>query len=221
MNEPAKIKVFIIDDHPVTRGGITALVNQQKDLEVCGEAEGYRDAVKALKSTAPDIAIVDISLKDGSGLALIEDIKKTSPQVHILVLSMHEESLYAKKAFQSGAEGYVTKSEHPKQVLTAIRRIMEGTIFIKPELKDAIFIELLRPKHKDDSSPAGRLTGRELYVFRCIGNGMTTRAIAENMSLSIKTVQNHKENIKSKLELSGATELVQQAALWVKNENPL
>lgn len=213
-----KIGVFIVDDHPVTRDGIALLVGQQKTLMVCGQAEGYKETLRLMGASDPDIAIVDLSLKDGSGLALIEEIKRLHPSVRVLVLSMHEASDYAVRAFQSGAEGYVMKTDPPAVLVEAIGRIMEGRIFVSPELQDTILMKLLSPKRGlDDTSPEGRLTERELFVFWCIGSGLSTRQIADKLSLSAKTIQNYREKIKFKLGLGNSIELIQRASEWVRN----
>ncbi|HEY2952636.1 MAG TPA: response regulator transcription factor [Verrucomicrobiae bacterium] len=214
----AKSRVLLIDDHPILRQGLGQLINQETDLTVCGEAEDAAKAFDAVVSLNPDVAVIDISLKNGNGIELIKNIKACYPDLPILVLSMHDESLYAERALRAGSLGYVMKDEAIEQVLVAIRHVMAGEIFLSNEMKAKMLQQLAVGRGKVVTSPIEQLTDRELQVFRLIGEGRSTRQIAEELHLSIRTVEAYREYIKDKLSLKNATELVQHAFHWVHHE---
>jgi len=211
-----KARVFVVDDHPIVRQGLTELVGNEPDLEVCGEAEDGHAALAAITKSRPDIAVVDISLKGYNGIELIKDIKIQSPQVQVLVLSMHDESLYAERVLRAGARGYVTKEEAPQTVLMAIRRILSGDIYLSEKMSSKMISKIVEGERGVGVSPVERLSDRELQIFELIGQGMTTRQIAEELHLSVKTIESHRENIKRKLKLTSAIELLQHAIQWAR-----
>ena len=210
-----KHRVLLIDDHPILRQGLAQLINQEADLMVCGEADEAPKAFDAVATTKPDVALVDISLKGGNGLELIKNIKARFPELPLLVLSMHDESLYAERALRAGSLGYVMKEVAIENVLTAIRRVLAGEIFLSDKMKARLLNHYVSGRGKTPGSPIESLTDRELEVFRLIGEGRGTRQIAGDLHLSIRTVEAYREYIKDKLDLKNATELVQHAFQWV------
>ena len=222
MNEPhesARRRVFLVDDHPLVREWLTNLIQQQPDLIVCGESEDAPEALEKISATGPDVAIVDISLKHGSGIELIKDLKRMHPAIAVIVLSMHDERLYAERALRAGARGYIMKRETAKKVIMAIRQVLAGKIYMSESLA-AIFAE----KFVDGRLPTGgslveQLSDRELETFQLLGKGYETRQVAEMMNVSMKTVQAHCAHIKEKLKLTNAAELLREAVRWQEN-NP-
>jgi len=206
-----KKSVFIVDDHPLVREWLTALINQQTDLTVCGEAATAAEAIGAIAASNPAVAIVDIALKDSSGIELIKDLKKTSPALTVLVLSMHEESQYAERALRAGAKGYVMKRETTKKVIDAIRRVLEGKFYLSDAVAQIITTQFVEGKTLATLSPVEQLSDRELAVFEMLGQGLGTRHIAQTLRVSIKTVQAYCARMKEKLNLHSATELVREA----------
>jgi DNA-binding NarL/FixJ family response regulator len=211
-----KTKVLIVDDHPVVREGLAYRINRQPDLVTCAEAATAPEALKALSACLPDLAIVDLSLEGRSGLELIRDIKSRYPRLPVLVLSIHDEPAYAKRALQAGARGYVMKHEATENVLLAIRRVLGGEIYLSDKLASKLLSAAVAGE-MDADGPAERLSDRELEVFELIGKGMGTRQIAEKLHVSIKTVEAHRAGIKEKLHLEGATELAHRAFQWVQS----
>jgi len=216
VNKP-KVKVFLVDDHPLVREWLTNLIHQQPDLVVCGESGDAPHALQEISAARPDVAIVDISLKQGSGIELIKDIKRLDPGIAIIVLSMHDERLYAERALRAGARGYIMKSETAKKVITVIRQVLAGKIYMSESLA-AVFAE----KFVDGRLPTGgslieQLSDRELEVFQLLGKGYETRQVAEMMKVSMKTVQAHCAHIKEKLKLTNAAELLREAVRWQEN----
>jgi DNA-binding NarL/FixJ family response regulator len=216
MDKP-KVKIFLVDDHPLVREWLTNLIQQQPDLVVCGESEDAPHALQEIGVIGPDVAIVDISLRHGSGIELIKNIKRLHPGVAIIVLSMHDEQLYAERALRAGARGYIMKSETSKKVITVIRQVLAGKIYMSDNLK-AVFAE----KFVDGGLPTGgspveQLSDRELEAFQLLGKGYETRQVAEMMNVSMKTVQAHCAHIKEKLKLSNAAELLREAVRWHEN----
>ena len=212
----AKRRVFLVDDHPLVREWLTNLVNQQKDLMVCGEAEDAPRALQAIENLQPDVAVVDVTLANGSGIELVKDVKRIAPQVAVVVLSMHDESLYAERALRAGARGYVMKRETTKKIISAIRDVLEGRLHVSEEFKALLTEKLL--DGKTGGSPVDGLSDRELEVFRRLGQGQETRRIAEALGISIKTVQVYCARIKEKLGLANATELLREAMRWWEAE---
>jgi DNA-binding NarL/FixJ family response regulator len=206
--------IFLVDDHPLVREWLTNLINQQADLAVCGEAETGPEASHAILAVRPDVAIVDISLKDSSGIELIKDLKQSLPGLAVLVLSMHEESHYAERALRAGARGYIMKRETTRKVIAAIRQVLAGGLYISDEIATALATQYVSGKGVSNESPIEQLSDRELEVFELLGQGRGTRQIAEVLRVSVKTVQAYCGRIKEKLNLSSATELLREAVRW-------
>jgi DNA-binding NarL/FixJ family response regulator len=213
-----KIRVLLVDDHPVLRKGLAQLINQESDMMVCGEAEEATKAFEAVGTLNPDVGVVDISLKRGNGIELVKNVKARFPAIAMLVLSMHDETLYAERALRAGALGYIMKEEATEQVLVAIRRVVNGEIFLSEKMKGRMLQQLANGRGKVVVSPIEHLTDRELEVFRLIGEGRGTRQIATELHLSVRTVEAYREYIKDKLNLKNSTELVQHAFHWVHHE---
>jgi DNA-binding NarL/FixJ family response regulator len=212
-NKQAVVRVLIVDDHPVVREGLAMRLATQPDFEVCGEAEDVPGALALLTSTRPDLAIIDISLKNGNGLELIRRIKDRNDPVRILVWSMYPENLYAERALRAGAHGYLNKGQATHHVLEAIHAVLQGKVYVSGDLADQLLHRALGKK-LDERSPMESLSDRELEAFQLIGEGMTTESIAEKMHVSPKTVETFRARIKEKLGLTNITELVQRAAQW-------
>ena len=209
-------RILLVDDHPIVRQGLAMILDKDPDLEVCGEAESAPDAIRLVDQERPDLAIVDLSLKDSSGLELIKDIRARFPTVQILVLSMRDEGFYAERVLRAGARGYVTKSEGPKSVVEAIHRILQGRIHVSDAIADKVMRKLVTGGEDPGQPLVATLTDRELEVFGLIGNGMPTREIAQRLHISTKTVDSHREHIKEKLGLTSATDLLKHAIQWVQ-----
>jgi DNA-binding NarL/FixJ family response regulator len=210
-----KERVVIVDDHPLFRERLSELINCEPDMEVCGEAEDVQQAIGLIRDTSPDLAVVDISLKGCSGLVLIKSIRALSIEVPILVLSMQDESLYAERALRSGATGYITKDEPADNVLSAIRRVLAGEVYLSGSMT-AVFLKGLTSGMKSTARPLDRLTDRELEVLELIGRGHTTRQIAETLRLGVATVDTYRARIKEKMNLRTSTELQHFAVRWVR-----
>jgi DNA-binding NarL/FixJ family response regulator len=209
--ESRKTRIFLVDDHPVVRIGLKELINQKPDLLVCGEAESAEAALQAILSLHPDLAIVDLSLQGAGGLGLIKDLKIRHPKLPVLVLSMHEESLYAERALRAGARGYVMKREARTQLESAIRRTVGGKIYLSKRMSDRLLELVTGPVQAKKGQPLEQLSDRELEVFEMIGRGKGTSEIAKLLHLSVKTIEGYRANIKTKLGLKSALELVRYA----------
>jgi DNA-binding NarL/FixJ family response regulator len=210
----SKKGIFLVDDHPLVREWLTNLINQQADLVVCGEAETGPEAMQGILALKPDVAIVDISLKDSSGIELIKDLKLNLPAVGILVLSMHEEPHYAERALRAGARGYIVKRETTRKVIAAIRQVLAGQVYLSDEIATVLATQYVTGKGVSKESPIEQLSDRELEVFELLGQGRGTRQIAEVLRVSVKTVQAYCARIKEKLNLSSAAELLREAVRW-------
>lgn len=211
-----KKKVFLVDDHAVVRLGMRQLLEKQPDFTVCGEAEDGRLALEAILESSPDLAIVDLSLKSGSGLELIKNLKVQMPGTTVLVLSMHDEALHAEMALRAGALGYVMKSDPPEMMLAAMRRVLGGNIYVSETLAARMLQQQVLGRREGLSSPEERLSDREMEVLQMIGEWKATRDIAQSLSISIKTVEYYREQIKNKLSLKSGTELLQYAVMFVQ-----
>jgi DNA-binding NarL/FixJ family response regulator len=214
-------RVLIVDDHPLLRKGISQLIDQEKDLAVVGEAEDAHKAMTAIEQTRPDIALIDITLNGTSGIELLKDVKVRFPKLKMLVLSMHEESVYAHRALRAGASGYIMKQEGTEKVLLALRKVLQGEVYLSERLGNRMLHTLVNGRASPTSSPVESLSDRELEVFSLIGQGHGTRAVAEKLHLSIKTIESHRAHIKEKLNLQNASELVHHAIQWVQSERAL
>lgn len=205
---------MLVDDHPIVRQGVAQLINREPDLTVCGEANTAHEALSLLNTLTPDVAIIDVSLEDRNGIDLLKDIKLRFPRLPVLVLSMHHESLYAERALHAGAKGYIMKQEAPDRVLSAIRTILTGEVYVSEKMAARMLRTLADKRSGDQRSPIERLSDRELEVFRLIGKGFSTSEIAEQLFLSGKTVETHREHIKQKLQLAKKGELLRHAVQW-------
>lgn len=206
-----KRRVFLVDDHPLVREWLTCLINQQPDLVVCGEASEARAAVPAIQASQAEVALIDISLHDTSGIDLIADLRRLCPTLAILVFSMHDESLYAERTLRAGAKGYIMKREATHRVIEAIRCVLQGKFFLSETIAQSITRQFVEGKPVANRSPLELLSDRELMVFGLLGEGLGTRQMAERLRVSIKTVQAHCARIKEKLNLVSATELLREA----------
>lgn len=207
-------RVFIVDDHPLVREGLANLINQQPDLVVCGQAEDAAQALAGIGASRAQLALIDISLKTASGLELVKDLKVHHPDVALIVLSMHDEMLYAERAIRAGARGYVMKRESTKEVLTAIRRVMQGDVYVSERVVNLMARRLGSPRKAAASSPVEQLSDRELEIFRLLGQGRTTSQIAADLHLSLKTVQAYCARAKEKFGVDSLTELLRAAIRW-------
>lgn len=218
-NSLNKKRIFLADDHPLVREWLTNLIQQQPDLAVCGETESAPSSLSAIATTKPDLVIVDINLKNSSGLELIKSLKELHPSIPALVLSMHDESLYAERSFRAGARGYVNKRETAQKVVEAIRRVLEGKLYVSEKAAEILASKTVRGQTASRSA-IELLSDRELEVFDKLGQGIGTRQIAEDFRVSIKTVQEYCGRIKEKLHLASATELLREAVHWHDTKNP-
>ena len=207
-------RILIVDDHPIVRQGLSQLISQEQGLEVCGEAADASEALRMLAERQPDLVIVDISLSSGNGIELIKQIKSRDERVRMLVSSMHDESLFAERALRAGAMGYINKGEPTDKMFEAIHQVLGGKIYLSARMTDRMLCRAIGTEEAFTGSPIDHLSDRELEVFELIGQGLTTRQIAAKLHLSPKTVETYRENIKSKLNLSNATELTRHAVQW-------
>ena len=214
-----KRTVLIVDDHPIVRQGLAQLINQENDLLVCGQAEDAHEAILAIREFDPDLVIVDISLRDTSGVELIKDLKVQHPDLPVLTLSMHDEAVYGERALRAGARGYIMKQEATEKVVTAIRRVLAGEVYVSDGMAAKMVSKLVGGgTSKKTGSPIESLSDRELEVFRMIGEGYNTREMAEKLHLSVKTIETYRAHIKDKLALQDASELLRSAIQWVNTE---
>ena len=211
-------RILIVDDHPMMRTGLAQLINNESDLKVSAEADNAGQAINLVTKQKFDLALLDISLPDKNGLELIKDIHAIHPHLPLLVVSMHDELIYASRVLRAGGRGYIMKQEGGQKFLHAIRQVLAGKIFVSEKMSARILENFSGNQPKDSSSPVQQLSDREFEVFQFIGNGIGTRAISEQLHLSIKTVEVHRANIKEKLGLKTATELVRFAVRWVDSQ---
>jgi DNA-binding NarL/FixJ family response regulator len=209
-----KSRVFIVDDHPLVREGLTNLINAQDDVMVCGEAKDSADAIDGIAKDRPEVAIIDISLANESGLELIKYLARQFPQIALIVLSMHDEALYAERALRAGARGYVMKHETSKSVLASIRQVLGGGIYVSERIANRMALRLTSSRRPVASSPVERLSDRELEIFQLLGQGRTPSEIARDLNLSLKTVQAYCARAKEKFGVTSLTELLRAAIRW-------
>jgi len=217
-----KSRILIVDDHPIFRKGLGQLINEEKDMEVCGEAEDFFSAIQKIRNLKPDLAIVDITLKDTSGLELIKYITDNEINIPALVLSMHDEKIFAERALKSGAKGYIMKQEMSDNVTVAIRQLLAGKIYISEAMNERMLNNFLGrggdPGTKSSvADPAKILTGRELEIFRLMGRGYKRNEIGKALNLNVNTIGTYRERIKEKLDLNSSVDLLAQAIMWVRN----
>lgn len=219
-----KSQIFILEDHPIMRRGYRTLIDGEMDMEVCGEAETAAEALEKISQDAPDLVIADISLAGMNGIEFIKHLQSEHPGLEVLVVSMHEESLYAERALQAGAAGYLMKKEAESRVIPAIRQVLAGRYFVSDRVQDKVmqqFAGRMSPQEAAEQQPfLGQLSDRELEVFELHGRGLSTREMAEALSISPKTIATHRGRIKTKLAVGSTPELVRQAVLWIESEKP-
>ena len=220
MPAPAKRTILIVDDHPMFRRGLASLIESEPDLAVCGQAGNSTAALQAVQQSQPDLVIVDLALGESDGLDLVKEMKRRHPGIPTLVLSMHDEAVYAERSLRAGARGYVTKQQLDETVLVAIRRLLAGETYMSGTLEERLAARYVAGRTLATDSPLEALSDRELQVFRLIGQGRSTRQIAETLHLSIKTIETHREHIKQKLMVGSATELAHRATQWVETGRP-
>ena len=207
------IRIFLVDDYPIVRRGYIALIKEEPDLEVCGEAATALEALEKISPADPDLALIDISLMGTSGIELVKQLAQLKPDLLTIVVSMHDESVYAERALQAGARGYVMKKEADTTVITAIRRVLHGGLYLSNQMSRKILRQ--HSRHQEPQSPLIQLSDRELEAFDLMGHGLTTQEIADLIHISPKTVESHRSRIKKKLDISTTEELLLQAVLWV------
>ncbi len=212
----SKTRIFIVDDHPLLRRGLAELINREVDMVFCGEAEDSPSAMKSIAQIKPDLVIVDISLKGYNGIELIKNIKAFDPKIQVLVLSMHDESVYAMRVLKAGAKAYVMKQEVVDKVMEAVRRIRAGKVFVSERVASRMLDQVVVGGDPAPDSPVDLLSDRELEIVNMIGSGLPTREIAAKLHISIKTVESHRARIKEKLNLQNAIQLVQFCVRWVE-----
>ena len=215
---PARRRILVVDDHPMTRGGVVFLLSRQSDLVVCGEAGNPAEALTALHQSLPDLLLTDLTMPGRSGVEFVKDVAAMFPGLNILVVSMHDEAIYAERALRAGARGYIMKEAGGERLLTAIRRVLSGQVYLSETMSAKILDQLTNRHPRGSHSPIEKLSDREFEVFQLIGRGHSTRAIAEQLHLSSKTVDVHRAHIKEKLELEDATALVRHAIRWVESQ---
>jgi DNA-binding NarL/FixJ family response regulator len=214
----AQKRILIVDDHPVFRHGIAALITAEKNLAVCGEADSAPAALEAMRRLKPDLAMLDISLQGTNGIELVKLMRAEQPRLPIIILSMHDESLYALRALRAGARGYVMKGEAMSHVLTALRKVLAGDIYVSPRFSERLVFKAIQSLEGGMGSPVDKLSDRELEVLQLLGRGFGTREIANELHLSVKTIETHRAHIKEKLGFKDAGEMVRFAIDWVAQE---
>jgi len=216
-NTPRKqtIRILIVDDHPIVCEGLSSLLSKQPDFEVCGEADDVASALQLVEETKPDVVTVDISLKNGSGLDLIRRITKRNQSIRLVACSLYDETLYADRALQAGALGYVNKHEATRTIVKAIRQVLEGKAYLSDRMSARLAQRLVGGHDKVERPVVETLSTRELEVFQMIGNGLTTQEIAHQLHLGVKTVETHRRHIKEKLNVQNTAQLARDAAQWV------
>lgn len=214
-----KARVLVVDDHPIVRQGIIQIISQEPDFTVCGEAESASAALQAIAALKPDVVLADLSLKESSGLELVKDVRVRWPDLPVLMLSMHDESIYAERVLRAGARGYLTKVEATERVIEALRMVLRGEIYLSSQMASRLVGMYVKGRPESTGSTVERLSDRELEVFNLIGQGLKTSQIAERLHLSVKTIESHRSNIKRKLNLDNATQLLQHAIQWTQYEN--
>jgi DNA-binding NarL/FixJ family response regulator len=211
-------RILLVDDHPFMRAGLAQLIDRQADMMVCGEAGNPGEALQALAQTRPDLVLSDLTMPGRSGLEFIKDLRAAHETLAILVVSMHDESVFAERALRAGARGYIMKEAGGENLLSAIRQVLRGEIYVSPRMSARILENLSGARPRGSKSPIEKLTDREFEVFQLIGLGKSTRDIATQLHLSTKTVDVHRANIKEKLKLTDATALIRHAVRWVETQ---
>jgi DNA-binding NarL/FixJ family response regulator len=220
MKRSTKKRILIVDDHPMMRQGLAQLIDNESDLSVCGEADTAGQALTGVGTQKPDLVIADISLPDKNGLELIKDLQAMHSGLPVLVVSMHDESLYAERVLRAGGRGYIMKQEGGKKLMEAIRQVLSGQIYVSERMSAKILEIFSGRRSHGRGSPLEQLSDREFEVFQLIGEGKATREIADQLHLSVKTVEVHRANIRKKLKLTSGTDVVHQAIRWVESQKP-
>ena len=215
---PAKGRILLVDDHPMTREGLAANINRQPDLEVCGEASSPAEAISALATLGPDLMVTDMTMPGRSGIEFIKDVHAMRPELPILVLSMHDEMLYAERALRAGARGYLMKDAGSAKFLEVIRLVLSGQSYVSPQMSARLLDAVTGRRPRGSSSPIEKLSDREFEVFRLLGSGKNTKEVAKALNLSPKTVDVHRGRIKEKLQLKDASSLIHHAVRWVETQ---
>jgi len=216
-----RTRVYVTDDHAMVRRGLAALIGDEPDLELCGEAGDCATATSEVGRLRPDVVIVDISLRDNSGIELIKNIKAFDPGIQIVVLSVHDESVYALRVLKAGAKAYVMKQDIASKVIDAIRKIRKGQMYVSERVSSQMLNRMVKGQDEQGDSPVAGLSDRELEVVTLIGSGLATREIAARLHMSVKTVETHRAHVKAKVNLSSATQLVKFCFRWVEDSKQL
>lgn len=219
--DPAKKKVLLVDDHPITRQGMRMMIGQAGGFEVVGEADNAAQAMELAAKLNPDIAIVDITLRTANGIELTKNLRAHSPELLVLIVSMHDEELFAERALRAGAKGYVMKHEASERVVQALQRLVNGEIYVSERVQARMLSRLANQRGGEIVSPVETLSDREMEVFQLLGNGYATRQIAERLNLSVKTIDSYREHLKLKLNLESGADLVRYAIQWVKSQESM
>jgi len=215
VNAPRPHRIAVVDDHPLVRLGISRILAEEPDLELCGEADGAASALSMVRSACPDLVIVDLTLADGSGLGLVKQLTASDSSIKVLVSSMHDEAQFAERALRAGAMGYISKGTAVEHLVAAIRKVLAGSIYLSQPMTDRLLRSITQSDMERGRATLDSLSDRELEVFELLGRGMTTRDAAEHLHLSVKTVETYRENLKAKLNLEHSNELICRAAQWV------
>lgn len=216
--EPPKKRILIVDDHPMMRDGLAQLIAQEADLEVCGEADSAHAALALVLRHKPELVLADITLPDKNGLELIKDIQAMLPGTQVLVISMHDEFLYAERVLKAGGRGYIMKQEGGKKLMVAIRQVLSGRVYLSEKMA-ANILEIFSGSPSGAAGPLHQLTDREFEVFQLIGRGLDVREIAERLHISVKTAEVHRANAKQKLQLKSVAELIRYAVRWIESDS--
>ena len=210
----AQKRILIVDDHPITRYGLTQLITHEPDLLVCGEAESAAQALAAIKSARPDLVLADLTMPGKSGLEFIKDMQAQHPGVAVLVMSMHDENIYAERVLRAGGRGYIMKNEGGEKLLEAIRQVLQGRVYVSQSISTALLDVFTRHRSSAGDATPGVLSDREFEVFQLVGQGLSAQQIAQRLNLSVKTVGTHRQHIRQKLKLRTGPELIRQAVRW-------
>jgi DNA-binding NarL/FixJ family response regulator len=215
---PPRQRIFIVDDHPMTRYGIAQLLKQEREFEVCGEADTAHRALAAIKALKPNLVLADLTMPGKDGLEFVKDMRAMHPHVAVLVVSMHDEALYAERVLRAGGRGYVMKHAGGKELLQAIRRVLDGHVYVSEAMAERALDAFSGQRSQTADSVIGQLTDRELQVFQCLGQGMTSREIGERLHMSVKTVETHRRHVRENLKLKTGPELIRFAVRWVSSQ---
>ncbi len=214
----ARRRIFIVDDHPMTRYGLAQLIDREGDLEACGEAEDAQQGLLGVKMRSPDLVVADITMPGKSGLDFLREVRELDPGLPVLVMSMHDETIYAERVLRAGARGYIMKNEGGVRVLEAIRQVLQGQVYVSKRMAATILDGLTRRNPASGETQPNVLSDREFEIFRLLGEGLSSKEIAARLNLSVKTVGTHRMHIKEKLKLATGAELIQQAVRWAASQ---